>query len=263
MSESTLSLTLFSLREEVAYFLGKSRDSSTWDDEDVAIFDAHIRAGLRMFYNPMGHVWTFFKPFASLVLMSGTGTYSLPDDFGFAIGDMSITDGNSTRRWSLRQVPSHEIKVKGTEKQRRPMYYAVTPVAPSDDAGQRFEISLWPIPDGDYALSFQYSVVPHAISELHPYPYGGEAHAETIREAVLSKAESDTDDGSIGVHSQNYQERLQASILYDRNLDIPDNLGYNGNGFGRMVPRREANLFVSGAQLGPSGFGRDQWIILK
>lgn len=78
-------------------------------------------------------------------------------------------------------------------------------------------------------LVIQYSVVPRTITTNSPYPYGGMFHAETIREACLAAAESDTDD-QVGLHQQLYEQKLKASIAFDIDQSVADFLGYNGDG---------------------------------
>ncbi len=246
MAQTALQLDLHALREEVSFFMGKGRVWNDIAEDEQWSINAIINAGLRMFYG--AYPWSFLYLDATISLEKGVWKYDLPDDFGFMNGAVCITDGTVT--WCAAQVSQTEIEFGNKNVQRVPKWYAVYPKKMEDDAvGQGWEIAVWPVPDRTLTLQYRYNVQPRAIDEHAPYPYGGMYHSETIREACLAKAESETDDQP-GVHQQHYQTALQNSIDFDKAQSTPDSLGYNGDG--RRIPaeKRRITLKMNGVEIG-------------
>jgi len=257
MGESGLSLDFFGLRREVAFYLGLGRDKDSWSDDDLAAIDAHIRSGLRSFYNPAGYSWSFFKPVATLAIDEDNFEYDLPDDFSFVEGDVVIQ--GDLRAWALEKVSSTMILAAPREVRGFPSRYAVVPKDLGEMNGQRYSLMLFPQPHKTLELTLRYSVVPRALTTSQPFPYGGVQHSETIREACLAAAEADSDD-QLSVHRQLFQERLAASIDYDKRASTPDTLGYNGDGRRDLMRRKQAQVFVNGQLV--SGEGTScRWVI--
>lgn len=95
MAESTLSITLSDIQQDVSYRLGYGRTYSALSSNDSDHVDDVIERGLRMFYfHPIrpvipdllsSHRWSFFEPWTTIVLwstvtgtVSGTPSYSSP-----------------------------------------------------------------------------------------------------------------------------------------------------------------------------------------
>ena len=242
MADSALSVDLFVLREDVQHYLGKGRDWGTLDDGDRRLVDAHIASGLRTFYR--SHKWSFLRPWRELQLPVGTWRLDLPDDFGSVSG--SVVCWNGLRSWELDLVGSTEV-VRNGDVKGRVSRYAVAPKEMPLSEGQRFELMVSRCPDEAVTLRLRYNVIPRTITSSAPYPYGGMQHGETIREACLASAESDSDD-SLGIHRQLYERNLLDSKRIDADT-APDNLGYNGDGRAVFPHRREMNLFVNGRRI--------------
>lgn len=245
MPETALQLNVYALRQEIAFFLGKGR---VWDDiaeDEQASINAIIEAGLRMFY--AAYPWSFLHLSTSMTIGQDVWKYDLPDDFGFLNGDISITDG--TRIWPVRQVSQTEIDLAKKYVRGVPRLYAIYPKKMEDDRlGQLWELAIWPVPIKELTLCYRYNVQPRAITDNKPYPYGGMYHSETIREACLAKAESETNDQP-GVHSQHYQAALQNSISFDKEQSTPDSLGYNGDGKMLSAEKRRISMYVNGVDI--------------
>jgi hypothetical protein len=91
---------------------------------------------------------------------------------------------------------------------------------------------VYPTPDQAYTITFNYVAYPYSLTLSHPYPLGGDAHGDTILESCLAAAEESLDDDQT-LHTGRFQERLAASIAFDKRKG-PESLGYNGNfGWGR------------------------------
>ena len=239
MPETVLQLRVYELRQEVAFFLGKGRIWNDIPEDEQQSINAIIEAGLRMFYG--AYPWSFLHLSTSTTFGQGVWKCDLPDDFGFLNGDVSISDG--TRSWPVRQVSQREIDIAKKDVQGIPRCYAVYPKPMTDDRlGQLWELAIWPVPSKELTLNYRYNVQPRTITDNQPYPYGGMYHSETIREACLAKAESETDDQP-GVHSQHYQAALQNSIAFDKEQSTPDSLGYNGDG--KRIPPDKRRIFMS------------------
>lgn len=251
MAGTALQLDVHALRQEVAFFLGKGRVWADIAEGERQSIDAIIDAGLRMFYG--AYPWSFLHLAAEIELASGQAEYDLPDDFGFMQGNAVVTDGSVT--WGVEQTGQSNIDM-AVDKTGAPRVYAVFPKPIVDNRfGQFWGLSVWPKPDRDLTFHYRYNVQPRRITnngELtanEPFPYGGMYHSETIREACLTKAESETEDQP-GVHAQMYAAALERSIAFDKSLASPDSIGYNGDG--RFVPRekRKIKLQMNGVDIG-------------
>lgn len=254
MADSALSLDLFDLRAEVAYFLGKGRPDTqeAWEalsESDRAMIDAHIATGLRTFYT--AYSWSFLKPWAGIALASGTWRYDLPEDFGYCNGNVNIVKSDGSRGVPLQLIGQTQAMGLDHERKGTPLFYAISPKQMPGPDGQRFELLLWPTPQGDATLQLQYSVLPSTITTDSPYPYGGLLHSETIREACLAAAETDTDDQA-GVHRQLFLQRLEVSKKLDEEQSVADNLGYNGDGRRGIRGRRDLTLYVNDTKINPA-----------
>ena len=129
--------------------------------------------------------------------------------------------------------------------QSNPTLMAIRPKSSDGSNGQRFELMLWPDPDKAYTVSYRYQALPSKLTTGNPYPLGGEAHAETILASCLAVAES-RQENNAGIHNANFVQRLQASIVYDRNMHTPNVSGYNGDGSDRMGVSEQHNRYING-----------------
>ena len=91
MSESTLSLNFDALQKELAYFIGKGRDSTLWTTAEKELIQAIMDSGIRQFLFPPAidgevYQWTFLTPTTSMVAWNDvavgtntvTGVYAEP-----------------------------------------------------------------------------------------------------------------------------------------------------------------------------------------
>jgi hypothetical protein len=246
MAESSLSLGLPDFEREVGYFLGFGGDSSAWTADQDSLVTRIIKRGLRQFYSPpvvnqgeAPHEWTFLKPVTTLATVSGTKAYTLPDDFGGIDGVMTFNVDQGLREVQIVSDAWIRIRNQGSEDSGYPVAAAIRPKTTTGADGQRFEMILWPKPDGVYTLTYCYLALVGALSDSYPYPYGGQRHAETVLASCLAAAEAEKDEVK-GTKWQIFMERLAASIAHDRRFSAPRFLGYNsdrsddGNS---MVPR--------------------------
>lgn len=230
MSESTLSIELLELRQQVGDYLGWGR--SGWDSTTTDKIDSCIQSGLRQFYvppvipgSPVHHVWSFLHPTTTLTTVADTADYDMPDDFGNIEGDLTFDPETTTdpvrvvgegRMRQLRQ----DLELTGY-----PKYAAIRWKAATGESGQRQEILLWPTPDDEYTLYYRYAVLAGKLTTSLSYPLGGMLHAETVLASCLAAAEARYNGGR-GQKWNEYVERLAASIAMDRK-NAPDFFGYN------------------------------------
>lgn len=229
MAESSLSLSLVDLQAEVGHYRGFGRDYDAMTSDQQFEVDSIIKGGLRLFYG--AYDWSFLKPLASLLTVSGTWEYELPAEYGGMDGDLTFVT-SSTR---YHRIPvTLETRIRDLRQSRPgqtgpPQLAAIRPLAIEAGTGQRFQLLLWPTPDAVYNLEYRFTVNPQALSNIKPFPYGGMPHAETILAACLSVAESRYEDGGTGVQTARYQNLLAESVASDGRRHRADRLGYNGD----------------------------------
>ena len=240
-----LTVTKRQLQAIVARALQFPPDSGAWTHAQRSTVTEVIRTGLRNFYSPPilpqeanQHQWSFLRPVRRLELVAGEYDYQLPPDFAGLRGPLSYVPGTA--------VLYPDIEVTGEERLRtflqrtnmitsRPLLAAVYPDQVSD-AGQRWRMLVYPVPDQDYSIQLRYSTNPWGLADDEALPIGDQAHVQTVIESCLAAAEGYG--GQPGLHMQLFMERLRASVSFDRQISAPDTHGYNGDGRG---PRRHAS----------------------
>lgn len=241
--EPSLSLRYADYMNAVSRFLHYGNDYTALVTADQDAVDDQVQSGLRRFY--FEHDWSFLEPITTLTTVASDKDYDTPDDFGGTIyGDMTFP-ANEGPFPPVVQVGEGQIRRLWQESSStaRPRLVAVRALSSDGSSGQRWEILLYPIPDAVYTLTYQYPALKNKLSENKPYPLGGMAHAETLREACLAAAETGEDD-EIGIHEARYQAALRRSIVRDNDIRTPPTLGFNRDrGDGRLsmaVPQRFA-----------------------
>lgn len=224
MAESTLTITYEDLQAEVGAFLHLGPDTSAWSAREAAQVDRIIQSGLRQFYYPpamegveLGYKWSFMQPTATLVTVSGTDTYDLPDDYGSIAGQFQyevdqtfmrgITEVSVGRMQELKQYSDDADK---------PRVFATRYKTSDGSSGQRHEVVFWPTPNAAFTLTYRYDAYAGKIDKYdHPYPLGGMKFGETIIEACLSVAEKRGNDED-GLHGQQFQRMMASAVALDR-----------------------------------------------
>lgn len=238
--ESTLTLKMTDYQQATGHYLGYGRGpdvgDSTWNARQKLNIAAVLGSALRQFYDPMilpgetaAHKWSFLHPTQSaFVLPSGQATWNLPDDFGGFEGKITLVSSN-TRPVEFEPTNSGRIDTMYAANPTQtgsPQYMAKRwKKGTTGDAGQRSEIYVYPTPDQNYTLRFDYYLLPEALTPAFPFVYGGQQHAETVNASCLAAAELYLD-GARGVRFQYFTERLAASVSADRKHKA-ETLGYN------------------------------------
>lgn len=244
MPDSNLSLTYDELRQRIGKERGHGTDIERWSDSEKENIEFIIKDALRTFYSGSGYEWSFLKPLAELTIANGTTSLVLPADFGFLIGNIYFDEpAFSTPLMVVGDVQDILRMRQQSETSGRPSIAAFSVMgAPGQTHNQRQTLEFWPEASDSYDLVCRYSVLPDALSSTSQYCYGGQMHAETIKEACL--AASEKFDGVQGLHSQLYMQCLNASITNDRKLK-PQSLGMNGRlalGYGNQTVTYVPNL---------------------
>ena len=257
MAESTLNLSLNSYLAQVGNYLGWGFGSTAqtgYGDVSWSTFQANevsfcVASGLRQFYFPSpSYDWTFLHPTTTLTLQANINVLNLPDDFGGLEGYMTVTSA-LTPTSAYNKVP---VIYEGILRQRYqcqptitgpPTLAALQPIKGTTQVSStRDQLFVFPIPDQNYVVQFQYYVLPDMLSGTNPYVYGGAQHAETILQSCLSVAEF-RKDNVIGPNTAMFKERMQASMGADRKLkpqqfgrnkDMSDSHWYRGNPHGNV-----------------------------
>ena len=172
--------------------------------------------------------------------------YDLPSDFGGIKGAINFKDGDGYVPLQLVNESSiRMMRAREEIRKDRPEFAAIIPKTADNDttSAQAFQLSVYPFPDKVYDLYFSYTVLPNSIaddtaSSSHDsnVPLGGMVHSETILAACLAVAEQIVDEfNNPGKMQARYQERLAASISFDRRNMLPDGFGYNADNSDRKI----------------------------
>jgi hypothetical protein len=229
-----LSISKAYLKRVIGRQMGYGPSSGAWTATQLNEVMLALETGLRMFYHPSplpgerwSHVWGFLRPLCTLSTVEDQSTYELPSDFAMIDGPLLYAPGENALFPEIQLVSEHQVRMKlqANEATGRPFLAAIR-VCPPDSSGRtRWEMPMFPTPDGAYQISFPYKVNPSMMADEEVLPYGGDPHAQTIVEACLAACEQVK--GTPGPHSSLYMERLIASVGMDRHTSAPATLGYN------------------------------------
>lgn len=238
MAESTLSLSYTNLCSRVGRFLGYGPTSGNWLSAQVTQIDELVNSGYRLFLTPPAidgipeHEWTFMRPTTTQAIVSGTYNYTLPDSFGGI--ESVLTFASTDSQLGPIKIVGEEVIRKLREGQSSstgiPCYAAIRPlnVSAGATAGQRFEMILWPTPNGSYTLTYRYFALVSALSASLLYALGGQRHSETLLAACLARAEEEAND-TRGIYWARFVESLKGSIRADQRGFEREYYGYNGD----------------------------------
>lgn len=244
----TLSLTYDDLAGRTGLYLGYGRGSffgdPEWDTYQTGVIKEVVGSGLRNFYYPAARYdWSFLRPVVTIDGSEGVADILLPIEFGGIEGQVYIGQTANGGGWGIRPTNEGNLlwqRNSYTASSGRPTMVAVAqPKESTAENGQRCTLMVWPTPDADYTITLQYYVHPKMLSSARPFALGGQAHHETLLMSCLAAAELQLDNKK-GVYSEQFAERMTASMEYDRKLKA-QTVGYNGDrsflrdnwGFGR------------------------------
>lgn len=229
---SDLTIDLNYLKRLVGRHMGVTAHPATWTTKQAEEVSEAIRGGLRRFYTPpilpgerYAHEWSFLRPKATLQVMDGVYEYDLPEDYAFIDGPLTYDPGSSVMYPPVRVVSEHQVRSQHQQYQysARPEIAGIRVKPDVDGCGTRWQIVMWPTPDGAYSLHYRYRTNPGLLSSGIAKPVGGMPHAQTIIESCLLSA-----DEMLGVKSDRYLKYLElarASVSHDRTANSPDSLG--------------------------------------
>jgi len=219
MAESSLSMGYPDYLARLGVFLGYGA-SPTGDE--LTDCQRIIDAGLRRFYG--AHTWRFLEPTSTLTLTASQEYADLPDDFSAVISLNFPSNEYENALINVSTQALDEMRSITNYAATKPRYYAVEPQTSDQTTGQRFRAVFWPVPDDAYVMVIRYRALQERLRDATPYALGGQEHAETIMEFILSQAEMERDDER-GVHEARAKELLVQSIRRDTSLNAK-NYGY-------------------------------------
>lgn len=237
MSESTLTSPRSEILQAVGAFFNYGRNQYQWTREQREQVYRCVRSGERQFYNPPNHSWSFLRLRLTLSISADDADYDLPDGFaGFLDPFLSFT-ADDNRLWSVQETSVAEIlKLRQNENLFggvQEYLFAKEAKTPTGTTGQRFQVLLFPTPQASGTLTGSYYANPDATTDSLPYALGGSIHSEALLACCLAAAELERDK-TLGPMKQQYNERLAASIAFDKRTG-PKNLGYNNDASSRQV----------------------------
>lgn len=221
------------LRRLAGRELGYGPNPGIWSHKETQEVELAVQTGQRKFYAPLplpgekaGHEWSFLRPLLPIRLVAGQYQYDLPQDFAGMLGPIVFEPESDVLYPPLRLVGEWQLrqKLQLDYSSTRPTLAAIA-TKPPDLIGGGYVLLVWPSPDDTYILNVRYQSNPEAVADETQLPHGGQAHAQTIIEAVLAACEEQI--GKLGVHSKLFLERMLTSVGHDRKLITPDTLGMN------------------------------------
>jgi hypothetical protein len=184
---------------------------------------------------------------AFTVLNTGAD-YEMPEDFGGLDGPITFASDS----WSSTVEITTETNIRRARQRLsgdgRPQLAALRPQIHDGKFTQRYDLLLWPTPDGKYTLEYRQIVVLPEIDEANPFPPGGAVYGELYLSACLALAQERIDDKR-GLRWQEFQERLAAMIEVDAIAVGAEHLGrgYEEGSQGvRFLPKTQDVVYVPG-----------------
>lgn len=167
---------------------------------------------------------------AKAFTITADGRYSLPADCDSLKTDPTYSTATSAIGTLAEKSPEYiRHRHSATTVTGNPREYAVQPRTFDNTTGQRRELYVYPIPQSDRVVEYQYSVIQADMVNDTDMPLGGARHCWTIVAGALAFAE-EKKHGGPGAEAKIYERRLANSKRRDdqqrsRNLGQNDNRG--------------------------------------
>lgn len=235
--ESTLAYDYDALSGHIGHYLGYGRGEANgegaWTTSQLADIKESLVSAQAQFYTPpilpnerVSYEWSFLRPTITLTLASGASTVALPDEFVGMSGPLNIVADTAYLRVPIGNVGRIlALESEYPSNTGRPKIAAVEWLKMQTGRSQRAQLRIFPTADADYTLRFRMDWQPNAVTAEKPFPYGGAAHAETMRAACLAAAEF-TKDEAQGPRYAYFMQRVAISVSIDRRYNAQD-LGMN------------------------------------
>lgn len=176
--------------------------------------------------------WGWLHPVGSVVILTNTNTAPMPDDFAGIEGDIFIADAGQNAYEPVSVKNIQFVLAKNAQFPTNtgpPLEIGIDAVKGEGlTSGQRYQMSVYPIADQVYTLSFQYYFLENVLNGTNPFPPGGAWLAETINVSVKAYWEAHYDNIMGGPMQAMFMQSLAASIAADRKSK-PQAGGYNGD----------------------------------
>lgn len=219
-AESTLGITHSELEQNIARHMGVTASDHTAEITDI------IRSGLNQFYYPIGadgiepgFKWNFLRVrITNESVTAPANTFVLNDDFGGGIREITITNLDSNPIRILDRNAFEALKVGGSSPTGTPKYAAIyVSTAAGASESERYTVELYPTPDVDLTLSYEYDRIPDITSSSSEYPFGAQLHSETILASCMAVTEMRANEGAAGPFYEQFIAQLKTSIELDKN----------------------------------------------
>lgn len=236
-----MTLTYSDIKEEIAYLIGTPQNS--WDAVTAQAVDQAIRKGIDSVVHNGLHQWSWMRPRWAMSTAPDQRRYPLPRDFEQFVSDLYF-DGVNYQYQPITQLPASRLLQLAaiTTTTGTPTRYAIESEAHDGATPQGSLLVLDPTPDANYQLFGYYMIGVRPLSDLNPYPPGGDAHGQLFLAAILATIESKFLD-SMQAKQVEYQDMLQVHIQIDLRRQ-PRNLGKIGDNSGRMPGRSSLRKFL-------------------
>lgn len=212
---------------KVAEFLGLG--SSPTGTELTKVKDLTYRGYMKFLYpmHPISkrrHVWSFLKERMVISVYSGTWRYPLPVNFERMLGNPQYGDQDGYPELTKVSWDSILNKRNYGNVSSYPVEYAVKVLSTDNEIGTKWEMGLWPEPNGNYNINCQYEIAPEKPTDDSEYFLGGNYNSEVILQCALAMAEHQEDDMETVHHTELANDMLAKAILADT-VDTPKTVG--------------------------------------
>jgi len=165
--------------------------------DDFRRISTIIESGYKQFIYPppvhqtkgRAHVWSFLRPIEDITTSEDDQYADLPDDFASMNTNMTYT---GERYKSVEYVSVERMRKlkQAFDRTGRPQYFALS----IDQSGTQ-RIWMWPTPDAEYDLAYQYERIPDvALDDIH----SGDGTLTVGSDTTIVIEEDQTGDISIG-----------------------------------------------------------------
>ena len=197
---------------------------------------------------------TLAETAAAAFTVTDNGDYFLPDSFGGFAGPLTYAVNQGFGK--VEFVPQAAIKNNRqfSNSSGRP---TIASIQPRTEASQtpttrttRWQLMLFPTPDAAYTLTGPYKILPDALlTGTNDYPWGSEAHSQTLLNSCIAAADSIVNDIENGGKMQKYLATLETSVSIDREFAATDRLtrGSDDN-YGQMTIAPGSQATINGIQ---------------